>query len=147
MITIQGKEFRNFAEQVMKNKEDIANKTSSPDAPTGGALKAYRLRIDFQYGDYDLNTRTSYGYAIVYMTAAEAEQRQLLQNIPNFIQFTCSIRTANGDEIMTDIMEYQPNQNRLISPSVDGIPTLLVSTVQYQEFEDNANVIPIRPHP
>lgn len=138
MITIQGKEFRNFAEQIYKNKEDIANLSPStptdPDTPTVASdLKPYLLLVNFQYGDYDLNTRSGYGYAIVYMSQAEADRRESEQTVPNYIQLTASLVIQTGEAIVTDVYEYQPDNNRLASPITSGY-TLIIQSIHYQEF-------------
>lgn len=143
MITIQGKQFRNFAEQINKNKEDIAKLPSTPDTPVEptAVLKPYLLLVNFQYGD-NMNTQTSQGYAIVYMTAEEADKRETLQNIPNYIQLTCSIYSGIEQQVMTRIVEYQPIFNRLTSLMIDELPVLTVNSVHYQEFTENSSVIP-----
>lgn len=137
MITIQGKEFRNFAEQIYKNKEDIASKSSTPtdpDTPTVTSdLKPYLLLVNFQYGDYDLNTRSGYGYAIVYMSQAEADDRESKQTVPNYIQLTASLVLSTGEAIVTNVYEYQPDNGRLVPPIAGGY-NMIIQSVHYQEF-------------
>lgn len=80
MITIQGKQFRNFAEQVNKNKEDIANVDK-------GELKPYLVLIT---GEVQSTGYQYYGYTILYLPPQIANRYKLEQTLPSHIQLTYS---------------------------------------------------------
>lgn len=86
MITIQGKEFRNFAEQINKNKEDIAL-IEKPDVVISGDCKAYLVLIT---GEVQSTGYQYYGYTILYLPPQIANRYESEQTLPSHIQFTYS---------------------------------------------------------
>ena len=85
MITIQGKQFRNFAEQINKNKEDIA----LIEKPTviSGDCKAYLVLIT---GEVQSTGYQYYGYTILYLPHQIADKYESEQTLPSHIQLTYS---------------------------------------------------------
>lgn len=81
MITIQGKQFRNFAEQIKENKENIAN------IDKGAELKAYLALIT---GEVQSTGHQYYGYTILYLPHQIADRYETEQTLPSHIQFTYS---------------------------------------------------------
>ena len=86
MITIQGKEFRNFAEQVNKNKEDIAL-IEKPDVVISGDCKAYLVLIT---GEVQSTGYQYYGYTILYLPPQIADRYESEHTLPSHIQLTYS---------------------------------------------------------
>lgn len=128
MITIQGKEFRNFAEQINKNKEDIA----LIDKPTiiSGDCKAYLVLIT---GETQSTGYQYYGYTILYLPPQIADRYELEQTLPSRIQFTYSVivpgETASE---RTSVFSYDNTASEL--RDMLSTPILEVGTIHYEEI-------------
>ena len=86
MITIQGKQFRNFAEQVNKNKEDIAL-INKDDVVVSSDIQPYLVLIT---GEAQSTGYQYYGYTIVYLPPQIADRYESEQTLPSHIQLTYS---------------------------------------------------------
>lgn len=110
MITIQGKQFRNFAEQINKNKEDIAN-IDKGDVVVNTELKPYLVLIT---GEVQSTGYQYYGYTILYLPPQIADRYESEQTLPSQIQFTYSeIVPGETAGIRNSLFSYDYDTDKL----------------------------------
>lgn len=146
MITIQGKQFRNFAEQVKENKENIDKiKDIQPIINVSGdTVQPYLMTLTFRFynrstGEVASSGIPYEGYAIIYMTETEANQRIANKSFPDKIQLTrpLSLEEEIGlpaDYIRSHTAIYTADiSGKLYNPTEGKYPFRLIPTsVEYK---------------
>ena len=134
MITIQGKEFRNFAEQVNKNKEDIAL-IDKPSVVVSGDCKAYLVLIT---GEAQTTGYQYYGYTIVYLPPQTADRYESEQKLPSHIQLTYIENVIGGGiNERTSIFSYDFTTSELRDMLTSPSLILDATTIHYEEITES----------
>lgn len=130
MITIQGKQFRNFAEQINKNKEDIALIDKS--TVISGDCKAYLVLIT---GEVQSTGYQYYGYTILYLPPQIADRYESEQILPSHIQFTYSENvTGENANLRNSLFSYDYTTSELrdmLSTTILDIETVHLEEITY----------------
>lgn len=131
MITIQGKQFRNFAEQINKNKEDIAN-IDKGDVVVNTELKPYLVLIT---GEVQSTGYQYYGYTVLYLPSPIADRYESEHTLPSHIQFTYSeIVPGETASIRNSLFSYDYTTSELrdmLSSLILDVETIHLEEITY----------------